>query len=52
MNYWNVFDKESKLMCGCNENGQFQLLFFLLKWGDVFIEGNSWYYFWLVFYDL
>lgn len=39
-------------MCGRNVDGSFQLLFNFLKWGDVFMEGNSWYYIWLVFYDI
>lgn len=51
MNYRNVFDKESKLMRGRNENGQFQSPFSLLKWGDAFTEGNSWHYSWSVFHD-
>lgn len=51
MNYRNVFDKESKLMRGRNENGQFQSPFSPLKWGDAFTEGNSWHYSWLVFHD-
>ena len=48
MNYRNVFDKESKLMRGRNENGQFQSPFSPLKWGDAFTEGNSWHYSWSV----
>ena len=51
MNYRNVFDKESKLMRGRNENGQFQSPFSPLKWGDAFTEGNSWHYSWSVFHD-
>lgn len=51
MNYQNVFDKESKLMRGRNENGQFQSPFSPLKWGDAFTEGNSWHYSWSVFHD-
>ena len=51
MNYRNVFDKESKLMRGRNENGQFQSPFSPLKWGDAFTEGNSWHYSWSVFDD-
>lgn len=39
-------------MCGKLENGVFQLFFNLFKWGDVFMEGNSFYYIWLVFYDI
>ena len=44
MNYRNVFDKESKLMRGRNQDGQFQSPFSPLKWGDAFTEGNSWHY--------
>ena len=51
MNYRHVFDKESKLMRGRNENGQFQSPFSPLKWGDAFTEGNSWHYSWSVFHD-
>ena len=51
MNYRNVFDKESKLMRGRNENGQFQSPFSPLKWGDAFTEGNSWHYSWSVFHE-
>ena len=51
MNYRNVFDKESKLMRGRNENGQFQSPFSPLKWGDAFTKGNSWHYSWSVFHD-
>ena len=51
MNYRNVFDKESKLMRGRNESGQFQSPFSPLKWGDAFTEGNSWHYSWSVFHD-
>ena len=51
MNYRNVFDKESQLMRGRNENGQFQSPFSPLKWGDAFTEGNSWHYSWSVFHD-
>ena len=51
MNYRNVFDKESKLMRGRNENGQFQSPFSPLKGGDAFTEGNSWHYSWSVFHD-
>lgn len=48
MNYRNVFDKESKLMRGRNQDGQFQSPFSPLKWGDAFTEGNSWHYSWSV----
>lgn len=51
MNYKNVFDKETLLMRGKNENGTFMSPFSPLKWGDAFTEGNSWHYSWSVFHD-
>ena len=51
MNYKNVYDPESKLMRGRNEDGTFQSPFSPLKWGDAFTEGNSWHYTWSVFHD-
>ena len=51
MNYKNVFDLESKLMRGRNEDGTFQTPFSPLKWGDAFTEGNAWHYTWSVFHD-
>ncbi len=51
-NYKNVFDKESKLMRGKNEDGSFQSPFSPFKWGDAFTEGNSWHYTWSVFHDI
>lgn len=51
MNYKNVFDKETNLMRGCNQDGKFQTPFSPLKWGDAFTEGNSWHYSWSVFHD-
>ncbi|MDF9830386.1 GH92 family glycosyl hydrolase [Parabacteroides sp. PF5-6] len=51
MNYKNLFDKESSLMRGRNEDGSFQAPFSPLKWGDAFTEGNSWHYSWSVFHD-
>jgi len=51
MNYKNLFDKETSLMRGKNENGVFQSPFSPLKWGDAFTEGNSWHYTWSVFHD-
>jgi predicted alpha-1,2-mannosidase len=51
MNYRNVFDKETRLMRGRNENGSFMAPFSPLKWGDAFTEGNSWHYTWSVFHD-
>ena len=50
-NYRFVFDKESKLMRGKNEDGTFQSPFSPYKWGDAFTEGNSWHYSWSVFHD-
>ncbi len=52
MNYRNVFDKESKLMRGKNDDGTFQSPFSPFKWGDAFTEGNSWHYTWSVFHDV
>jgi len=52
MNYKNVFDKESLLMRGRNEDGSFQEPFSPFKWGDAFTEGNSWHYTWSVFHDI
>ena len=51
MNYQNVFDKETGLMRGRNEDGSFQSPFNPFKWGDAFTEGNSWHYTWSVFHD-
>lgn len=51
-NYHNVFDKESLLMRGKNEDGSFQSPFNPYKWGDAFTEGNSWHYTWSVFHDI
>lgn len=51
MNYKNLFDKESSLMRGKNQDGTFQSPFSPLKWGDAFTEGNSWHYSWSVFHD-
>ncbi|MCD6354859.1 MAG: GH92 family glycosyl hydrolase [Prolixibacteraceae bacterium] len=51
LNYQNVFDPETKLMRGKNENGKFQTPFNPYKWGDAFTEGNSWHYTWSVFQD-
>ncbi len=52
LNYKNLFDKETKLMRGRNEDGTFQEPFNPLKWGDAFTEGNSWHYTWSVFHDI
>jgi predicted alpha-1,2-mannosidase len=51
-NYRNVFDAETKLMRGKNEDGTFQSPFSPYKWGDAFTEGNSWHYTWSVFQDI
>ncbi|WP_461629691.1 GH92 family glycosyl hydrolase [Labilibaculum euxinus] len=51
-NYKNVFDNESGLMRGKNEDGSFQAPFNPLKWGDAFTEGNSLHYTWSVFQDV
>jgi predicted alpha-1,2-mannosidase len=51
MNYKNLFDKDTKLMRGRNQDGTFQAPFNPLKWGDAFTEGNSWHYTWSVFHD-
>jgi predicted alpha-1,2-mannosidase len=51
-NFKNVFDKESGLMRGKNEDGNFQSPFNPLKWGDAFTEGNSLHYTWSVFQDI
>ena len=51
LNYKNLFDPETKLMRGKNENGEFMAPFSPLKWGDAFTEGNSWHYTWSVFHD-
>ncbi len=51
-NYVNVFDKETNLMRGKNEDGTFQAPFSPFKWGDAFTEGNSLHYTWSVFHDI
>ncbi len=51
-NYRNVFDPETRLMRGKNEDGTFQSPFNPYKWGDAFTEGNSWHYTWSVFHDI
>lgn len=51
MNYKNMFDSQTKLMRGRNEDGTFQSPFNPLKWGDAFTEGNSLHYTWSVFHD-
>ncbi|MDP4185269.1 MAG: GH92 family glycosyl hydrolase [Bacteroidota bacterium] len=51
-NYRNLFDPETKLMRGKNQDGTFQSPFNPFKWGDAFTEGNSWHYTWCVFHDI
>ena len=51
-NYANLFDPETKLMRGKNEDGSFCANFNPFKWGDAFTEGNSWHYTWSVFHDI
>lgn len=51
-NYRNLFDPETKLMRGKNQDGSFQKPFNPFKWGDAFTEGNSWHYSWSVFHDI
>ena len=51
LNYQNVFDRQTNLMRGRNEDGTFQSPFNPLKWGDAFTEGNAWHYTWSVFHD-
>ncbi|WP_299664721.1 GH92 family glycosyl hydrolase [uncultured Polaribacter sp.] len=52
LNYKNVFDAETNLMRGKNEDGTFKTPFNPLKWGDAFTEGNSLHYTWSVFHDV
>ncbi|RZK27946.1 MAG: glycoside hydrolase family 92 protein, partial [Hymenobacter sp.] len=51
-NYRKLFDKQSGMMRGRNQNGTFQTPFNPFKWGDAFTEGNSWHYTWSVFHDV
>ena len=51
MNYKHLFDPETKLMRGKNQDGSFMTPFSPLKWGDAFTEGDSWHYTWSVFHD-
>ena len=51
-NYKNLFDPETRLMRGRNEDGTFQSPFSPYKWGDAFTEGNAWHYTWSVFHDV
>ncbi|WP_104421537.1 GH92 family glycosyl hydrolase [Neolewinella xylanilytica] len=52
LNYRKLFDPETGLMRGKNENGEFMAPFNPYKWGDAFTEGNSWHYSWSVFHDV
>lgn len=52
MNYKQLFDPETGLMRGRNQDGSFQSPFNPFKWGDAFTEGNSWHYTWSVFQDV
>jgi predicted alpha-1,2-mannosidase len=51
-NYRKLFDKQTGMMRGRNQNGTFQTPFNPFKWGDAFTEGNSWHYTWSVFHDV
>lgn len=51
-NYKNLFDPQTSLMRGKNNDGKFQSPFNPYKWGDAFTEGNSWHYTWSVFHDI
>jgi len=51
-NYRKLFDKESGLMRGRNQDGTFQKPFSPFKWGGAFTEGNSLHYTWSVFHDV
>ncbi|RZK21762.1 MAG: glycoside hydrolase family 92 protein, partial [Hymenobacter sp.] len=51
-NYRKLFDQQTGLMRGRNQDGTFQSPFNPFKWGDAFTEGNSWQYTWSVFHDV
>ena len=51
-NYRNLYDPQTGLMRGKNQDGSFQKPFNPFKWGDAFTEGNSWHYSWSVFHDV
>ena len=51
-NYRKLFDQQTGLMRGRNQDGTFQTPFNPFKWGDAFTEGNSWHYTWSVFHDV
>lgn len=50
-NYRNVFDPSLKLMRGKKQDGTYPTTFNPFKWGNEFVEGNSWHYSWSVFHD-
>jgi predicted alpha-1,2-mannosidase len=52
MNYKHLFDPETRLMRGKNQDGSWETPFNPFKWGDAFTEGNSWHYTWGVFHDI
>ncbi len=52
LNYRKLYDPETGLMRGKNEDGEFMAPFNPYKWGDAFTEGNSWHYSWSVFHDV
>ena len=52
LNYRKLYDPETGLMRGKNQDGSFQQPFNPFKWGDAFTEGNSWHYSWSVFHDM
>jgi len=52
LNYRKLYDPETQLMRGKNEDGTFMTPFNPFKWGDAFTEGNSWHYSWSVFHDV
>ena len=50
-NYRNIFDPNHNLMRGRKQDGSFSSTFNPFRWGDEFVEGNSWHYSWSVFHD-
>lgn len=50
-NYRNIFDPKHNLMRGRKQDGSFSSTFNPFRWGDEFVEGNSWHYTWSVFHD-
>src|ERR1700744_3147990 len=51
-NYRNLFDPQTGLMRGKNQDGSFETPYNPFKWGDAFTEGNAWHYTWGVFQDI